>query len=220
MHLLPHSASAEAFIRFKHLWWLKAIGTSLFMVVFFRFYFSIMHAPASVVSLQTLTTLDLLIPFQAQWFYLYASLWVYTSIAPALMPSFLKLLEFGIFISLLCAIGLMIFNYFPTAVPYDTSQLANADLLKLLHDIDQTGNAFPSLHVACAIFCGLSLNKTLKDIQTPNFMRYINLLWCLGIVFSTLAIKQHSLLDVGGGIFLALTIFGFYKHWRLLSYQL
>jgi membrane-associated phospholipid phosphatase len=216
MHLPAHSARAQAFVQFKHLWWLKAIGTCAFMAIFFSFYFSIMNTPGSAVTIQTLTALDLLIPFQAQWFYVYASLWVYASIAPALMPNFLKLLEFGIFIALLCAIGLIIFYFFPTSVPYETGSLSNAALLKPLRDIDQTGNAFPSLHVACAIFCGLSLNTILRDIKSPPSIRYTNTAWCLAIIFSTLAIKQHTIIDVIGGIVLATTIHSIYRHWRLL----
>ncbi len=210
----------ELAFRLKRLWWLKALGTCLFMMGFFHLYFLIMHAPSGAVHVLSASALDQAIKFEPLWFYAYASLWVYASLVPALMPNFLSLLTYGIFIGAVCLIGLLVFYFVPTAVPYDTSQYANAILLKPLHDIDQTGNAFPSLHVACALFSALTLNDVLRQLDSPKVMRWINAMWCGAIVYSTLAIKQHTLLDVAGGAVLALGVYACYRHYSAVSIPL
>jgi membrane-associated phospholipid phosphatase len=207
----------QTLARLKYLWWLKAIGTCCFMLVFFHFYFLVMRSPLQPVYILSASALDHAIPFQAQWFYVYASLWVYASVAPALMPGFLSLLKYGVFVGLLCVIGLIIFYIYPTAVPFDTSLYANAILLKPLHELDKTGNALPSLHVGCALFTALTLHRCLRDMNAAAWMMWINAAWCAAIVYSTLAIKQHTVIDVLAGAGLAVLVFAAYRiqyRWR------
>jgi membrane-associated phospholipid phosphatase len=206
---------AQVFARFKCLWWLKAVGTCCFMLCFFHFYFLVMRAPLLPVQVLSATPLDNAIPFQAHWFYVYASLWVYASLAPALMPNFLSLLKYGVFVGIVCLIGLIIFYIYPTAVPFDTTQYANAVLLKPLHELDKTGNALPSLHVACALFTAFSLHRILRELEAAKWLVWINALWCLAIVYSTMAIKQHTVLDVVAGAALAVLVYAADQYrWR------
>ena len=64
---------------------------------------------------------------------------------------------------------------------------------------DATGNACPSLHAAFCVFTGLALHAQLGSIGAPRAVRGANALWCLGILYSTIATGQHVVLDALAG---------------------
>ena len=69
----------------------------------------------------------------------------------------------------------------------------------MLQGVDAAGNACPSLHVATALFTALWLQRLLLALAVPRWLRVANALWLLLIVYSTLAIKQHVVLDALAG---------------------
>jgi membrane-associated phospholipid phosphatase len=73
----------------------------------------------------------------------------------------------------------------------------------VLHGVDATGNACPSLHVATAVFTAAWLHRLLGQIGFGAAWRIGNALWVVGIVWSTVAVRQHVVLDVVGGLLLA-----------------
>jgi membrane-associated phospholipid phosphatase len=190
--------------RLAHLWYIKSVATASFMAAFFYVYFAILNAPMYAVTTMGTTFVDDLVPFWPPAFYMYASLWVYTSLVPALQPSFLRIMLYGLGIGLVCSTGLLLFYFFPTAVPYASADWFNDPALVVLRKIDMTGNACPSLHVACAIFTAICLNQQLKSMQCPHWLKVSNWLWCVLIVYSTLAIKQHVMWDVIAGVLLGI----------------
>ena len=193
--------------RLMHLWYLKAIGTSAFMAIFFYAYFAALNSPVHPVTVMPTTPVDSFVAFWPPAFYLYASLWVYTSLVPALQPSLLRLVAYGVGIGTLCLTGLLLFTFFPTAVPYSSSSWPADASLSLLHSLDAPGNACPSLHVATALFTALCLHKLLREMPSPDWLKTLNWVWCALIVYSTMAIKQHVMWDVVAGIALA-AVFG------------
>lgn len=190
--------------RLMHLWFFKAAGTALFMVIFFYSYFEVLHSPIGVVTLMPLTWVDDWIAFWPPAFYLYASLWVYTALVPALQPSLVRFVAYGCGIGALCLSGLVIFSFFPTAVPYEFSTWFTDPSLSLLRSLDLAGNACPSLHVATAVFTALAMQPLLRELQAPSWLRQASWFWCALIIYSTMAIKQHVLLDVLAGLLLGL----------------
>ncbi len=74
----------------------------------------------------------------------------------------------------------------------------------MLHRIDQTSNACPSLHVAVAIFTAVRIEEVLRSVRAPLPVRALNAAWFVLIAYSTLAIKQHVALDVAAGALLGL----------------
>jgi membrane-associated phospholipid phosphatase len=102
----------------------------------------------------------------------------------------------------MCLFGLIVFYFWPTAAPtadLDWPQSPNVIFLK---NLDAAGNACPSLHVATAFFSGIWLHHLLRRIGTPLWMLVFNWIWCVGIVYSTLAIRQHVAVDALAGIVL------------------
>ena len=198
---------APCYQRLRHLWFYKTTGTALFTAIFFYSYFAVLKSPAYPVTTMATTVVDDWIVFWPPAFYIYASLWVYTALVPALQPNLLRLIGYGCGIGLLCLTGLLVFVFFPTTVPFSSTDWLTAPTLSLLRQIDLAGNACPSLHVATAIFAGLCLQRLLRSFGCPRWVLVANWVWCLLIVYSTMAIKQHVMWDVLAGILLAL-VFG------------
>ena len=192
--------------RLAHHWHLKSIATASFMAVFFYGYFAILHSPMYPVTTMGITLVDDWVPFWPSAFYIYASLWVYTSLVPALQPNFSRLVVYGFGIGLVCLTGLAFFFFFPTAVPYASADWFNDPALVVLRKFDMTGNACPSLHVASAIFTAICLNCQLTSMRCPAWLKVVSWVWCTFIVYSTLAIKQHVLWDTLAGILLGVIV--------------
>jgi membrane-associated phospholipid phosphatase len=193
--------------RIMRLWFFKASGTAFFLFVFFQLYFAVLRFPRTIVTPMPTTWLDDMIVFWPPAFYVYASLWVYTALVPALQPSFKALVVYGFGIGGVCLTGLSFFYFFPTKVPFNAVELSTDSTLQILRKIDMSGNACPSLHVATAIFTAMCLHQLLVKVRTPKWLVLGNWIWCVVIIYSTMAIKQHVVWDVVAGIALG-GIFG------------
>lgn len=186
--------------RWVALWPLKAAGTTAFIWLFFEVYFYVLHHPGGPTRTMPLTPLDGLVGPSVLGFPIYASLWVYVSLAPALLGSFRALLRYGVWVSLLCLVCLALFWAFPTQVPPAAARdWAAYPGMALLKGIDSAGNACPSLHVASAVFTAVWLQRLLIAVHAPPVWRVVNAVACLAIAWSTLATQQHVVLDVAAG---------------------
>ena len=201
-----HGWRAEVLSRVRRHFWLKTIGISAFMSLFFFAYFQVLRHPAGPVFVMPLTALDRTIDLQPSWLAVYLTLWVYVGIPPGLLLRLRTLVVYGGWIGALCLCALVIFYLWPTAVapPEITVDLARHPAFALLQGVDAAGNACPSLHVATAVFTAVWLHRALPRLAAPGALVVANWLWCAGIVYSTVAIGQHVVLDVVGGIALAL----------------
>jgi len=188
---------------------LKGLGITAFLWLFFVAYFHLLRHPARTVFEMPLTALDRAIDVQPAMLGAYVSLWLYVGIAPGLLLSVRELVTYGLWAAAMCLTGLLCFYLVPTAVPrLDLAiDLAQHPGFALLQGVDAAGNACPSLHVAGALFSAIWIHRLLRDMGAPAITRTINALWLVLIVYSTLAVKQHVVLDVIGGVALAL-LFG------------
>lgn len=187
--------------RFMAFAWLKAAGTTFFMTTFFWAYFYLLENPFYPVQVMPLTPVDHWLAFLPAALPLYLSLWLYVSLPTALLPTLPELFRHAAYLGGVCLIGIMIFLLYPTAVPGANTAWA-AEGIDWLKGIDAAGNACPSLHVATAVYSGLWLTAILRDVGAPLWLCRFNWLWCAGIVYSTMAIRQHVFLDVAAGIVL------------------
>lgn len=178
----------------------KAIGTPLCIGLFFGAYFYVLKNPPYPTTVMPVTWLDQLVSFQPWSMSLYVSLWVYVSLPPALLATRRELLLYGLAIGGTCLAGLVVFYVWPTAVPAPDIDWTRHPEMAFLKNLDTSGNAFPSLHVATAFFSGLWLHRLLRQFGAPRWSLLINWVWCIGIVYSTLATRQHVALDVWAGL--------------------
>ena len=202
---LWYHCAADAFTQHMYL---KGFGTTIFIGVFFGAYFYLLKYPAYPTTVMPITLLDRLIGFQPSALPLYLSLWVYVSLPPAFIAKRRELYSYGLAMAATCLTGLIVFYFWPTTVPPVNIDWAQYPDVHFLKSIDAAGNAFPSLHVATAVFSGLWLHHLLRRFGAPQWLRIINMLWGLGIVYSTLATRQHVAVDVFGGLALGALVGG------------
>jgi membrane-associated phospholipid phosphatase len=188
--------------------WLKFFGITAFITVFFVGYFLLLRFPFFHVTVMPLTGVDRMIGFQPWTLGLYFSLWLYVSLPPALLRTRPEVYAYGWIAGALAAVALSIFFFWPTSIPptpgIDWSLHPGFAMLKR---VDASQNACPSLHVAFAVFSGLWLDRVLRKMPAGLLVRALSAIWCAGIVYSTIATRQHVAVDVAAGAALGL-LFG------------
>jgi membrane-associated phospholipid phosphatase len=195
--------------------WFKCLGTIAFTSVFFAAYIYLLRNPAAEVTIMPVTALDRLVEFEAAALPIYLSLWVYISLPPILMLTRREIVEYGLWIGALCLVALVVFYFWPSAVPAANIDWARYPGVAFLKGVDAAGNACPSLHVATAVFSCLWLHRQLPAAGLHD-LRALNAIWCIAIVYSTMATKQHVAVDVVAGVTLALG-FACFSQWRMLA---
>lgn len=193
--------------RFRAHWLLKMLGTTLSITAFMCVYFWLLRHPAYPVHIMPLTSVDRMIGFQSWSLLPYATLWLYISLVPALLH--LNRREMAPYLSAVASLSLIgfgIFYFWPTAVPKPDVDWALYPSIEFLKSMDTSGNACPSLHVAFAVLTALWLQRLLKQMHAPLPVHMLNLGWCSLIAWSTLATKQHVMLDLEAGAALGLAV--------------
>jgi hypothetical protein len=189
--------------RMKAQFWLKTIGVPGFMALFFWGYIYILKHAFSPVTVMPLTAIDRFIPYQTSAWLLYVSLWVYVQFPLTLIDNRRQLVLYGWVAAGVSLIGFAFFVLWPTAVPAASDDMAGS-VFASIRSIDTTGNSCPSLHVAFSVFTAVWLERFISKIGPFVLFRFLNVCWCLGIVYSTLGTKQHVVLDAIPGALLGL----------------
>ncbi len=214
MSFAPQPWSAELGMRFRGHLLLTLIGTTAFILVFFVGYFHVQRYPAFPLTVMPLTSLDRLIPFQPVALCAYLSLWVYVGAGPGLQKTRSEILVYALWMGALCLTGLGIFYFLPTRVPPPTADLWDSPVFAMLQRVDESGNACPSMHVAVAIFTAVRVDDVLRWARSPALLRLLNVMCCGAICYSTLAVKQHVVLDVVAGVMLGAIFAALSLRWR------
>lgn len=194
---------------------LKSTGTTLFIGLFFAAYFYLLKQPAYPPVVMPITLLDRLIGFQPLALPLYLSLWVYVSLSPALLATPRELFGYALAMAGTCLAALLVFYFWPTAVPAADIDWARYPDVSFLKSMDASGNACPSLHVATAVFSGIWLHYLLRRFGAPMWLLGINWMWCTGIVYSAMATRQHVAVDVLAGLALGVPAAGLSLRYRV-----
>jgi membrane-associated phospholipid phosphatase len=182
--------------------WFKFWGTSAFMAVFFWAYLYLLKNPVFPVTIMPLTVVDRWIGFSPLALIPYLSLWIYCSLPVMLMPARIRLLNFGVWIGLMCLFALAIFYWWPNAVPVADIDWALYPSVAFLKSVDAAGNACPSLHVAAAVYSSFWLYWLVQALRLGWRTQAVQVVWGMAIVYSTMATKQHVSLDVLAGMVL------------------
>ena len=182
------------------------IGMTLGMTLFFAAYFWVLHHPLFHVTTMPLTAVDRLISFRPEALPLYLSLWIYVSLVPALMIKRREIMSYALATVVMSFIGLGIFLLWPTTVFWPDADWSQHPAFAFLQSVDASGNACPSLHVAFAVFTAVWLGRLLRQMGAGRVVCVFNWLWCLGIIYSTVAVRQHVALDVLAGAGLGITV--------------
>lgn len=76
-------------------------------------------------------------------------------------------------------------------------------MVAVLYATDTSTNVFPSIHVYNSIGVFLALRSS-ERLQGIKWLQIASFLLCVSIICSTVLLKQHSILDVFGGIALSM----------------
>jgi membrane-associated phospholipid phosphatase len=199
----PGTWKHELSARLHTLWALKMFSTMAGIALFFYAYFWVMRHPLSAVTVMPATRLDDLVAFSPHSFFLYVSLWVYVALGSALLKDAQELAAWGAASFVMIVVGLGVFLALPTKVPDPAIDWSLYPSLQFLKTVDVSGNACPSLHATFAVFSAVVLHRALTAIRSTRALLIFNLVWGLGIVYSTVATRQHVVLDVIAGSLLA-----------------
>ena len=207
----------QAWVRGLKWWPAKVIGTILGTALFFFAYFWVLHHPLFPVTTMPLNAVDRLIHFRPDALPLYLSLWFYVSLVPALLTDRRELMSYVLAAVGMSVIGLGIFLLWPTTVFWPDADWSQYPAFAFLQSVDASGNACPSLHVAFAVFTAIGLDRLLRQMGAGHGVRAFNWLWCLGILYSTIAIRQHVALDVLAGASLGAVVAVVHLRWLRAS---
>lgn len=149
--------------------------------------------------------LDDFIPF-CEWFVIPYLLWFVYMVSAGLyfllkeekaFESYLLTLWTGFFLSML------FISIFPTGQELRPEIFARENpatwVISHIYAFDTNTNVFPSMHVvgALTVAVSVSMSKTLKKNRA---VQAVSALSCILIILATVFLKQHSFLDVLGGI--------------------
>ena len=179
--------------------WLKCLGSTGFILAFFLAYTYLLKNPTFPVSTMPVTAVDRLVGFEPLALPVYLSLWTYVSLPLLLMLKRREIIEYGLWIGCVCLVALVIFYFWPSAVPPANIDWAKYPGVGFLKGVDAAGNACPSLHVATAVFSGFWLHWRLPSAGLGRGSRLLSACWCVAIIYSTMATKQHVAVDVVTG---------------------
>ena len=196
----------QAWPRVCTLWVAKVTGTIMSMPLFFVVYFWLLKHPLFPITTIPRTAVDRLIGFCPETLPLYVSLWVYVALPPMFLKNRRELGAYGLAVIGLSAIAFGFFLFWPTSLPKFEMDWSQHPTFAFLKTVDASGNACPSLHVAFAVFTAIWLGRLLGEMGAGSLVRALNWLWCLGILYSTMAIRQHVALDVLAGAALGASV--------------
>lgn len=180
-------------------------------LLYFPFYLMVFSylEKANVHGLHRVTAaLDYQIPF-CEWFILPYLLWfAYVAVVVAYL-FFRNVPEFRRCMRFLCTgmtVFLLVSALYPTAQDLRPLLPANGsiltDMVRHLYQIDTPTNVFPSIHVFNSISVCIAVFRA-KTGKQNTMLRLLCLLLTASIVFATMFLKQHSIIDVLGGIVLS-----------------
>lgn len=169
---------------------------------FYAAYFLLQRHPIFPVTVIPATALDRWIGFHPHATLLYLSLWLYIPLAPWLADTAREVRAYAVVMSGMCLTAVLIFFCFPTAVDRPAAESGQSLLFQRMVLIDGVINACPSLHAAFAVFSGWCNRRVLLQLGDRGWLRIVNWCWGAGILYATLATKQHVVIDLVCGVLL------------------
>ncbi len=150
------------------------------------------------------TPIDDAIAFEPAWVWGYLSIAPLVALAPAMATRPVELRAFGWGLLALIVPSFVCFALFPVPGPRpDGAELPDGGLFGWLVSVDTVYNSLPSLHAGLtAYMCGY-LDVVWLGAETARRRWIARLLlgaWACGILYATLATKQHWFWDLPPGI--------------------
>ncbi|MGD0463706.1 MAG: phosphatase PAP2 family protein [Tepidisphaeraceae bacterium] len=196
--------------RLKAHWRFKLIASVVMASSFFAAYFLLLYFPVFPVTEMPTTAIDRLVGLSPNTLLLYITLWIYIPLGSWLLDDKRELIAYSAALCGLGTAGLAVFFFWPTSVPRPNIDLVEYPGFRLLVAIDEPRNVFPCLHAAFAVFTAICIGRRLRQLGGRGLIRGLNWCWCLSILYSAMATKQHLAVDVFAGTVLGAAWAGLY----------
>lgn len=167
-------------------------------------------------------SLDDKIPF-IEWFIIPYLLWfVYVAVVfiYTLLTSKYEFYRLSAYAFTGMTIALLICTIYPNGVNLRLDEFTRDNILvsitQFLYTADTSTNVFPSLHVFVTIVCHITLMKSdhLKQNKHRKWILVASTILSILILLSTLYLKQHSVIDLIGGVIMSIILYLVaYKWW-------
>ncbi len=140
-------------------------------------------------------------------------MYIFVLLTGWLMPSRTSYMDWVRGLVRIAAISHLIFFLWPNGLVRGVD--ASSALHQIILEADQPRNAFPSLHASMTVFCAALI------VGFQKHWRWFLIGWAVIILWSTVAIRQHVVLDIIGGGFLGLAAAGWIlknrvEDWRFI----
>jgi membrane-associated phospholipid phosphatase len=167
-------------------------------------YFSLQRASSFPVLRVPETSLDRAIAFEPDWIWIYVSIAVLVPLAPALARDRTALRRYAAGLACLCLPCFALFFLLPVEGPRPSLVPEHA-LYGWIVSVDRSTNSLPSLHAGLALYSLLYIGRVLQQERGParGALRLAGWLWGAAILYSTLATKQHWVVDLPAGMAIA-----------------
>jgi membrane-associated phospholipid phosphatase len=179
--------------------WRLKLGLSVAINVLFWCGYSFL-ARHAFFPLHTLprTWFDTAIPFQPEpWTWVYLSQFIASGVLPWLIDEREILRRYVVGLALMAATSFAVFAFFPVASPRMEGVEARG-AMGLVLAYDGTLNAFPSLHAAFLVYLARLGWRMFRD-SAPGWVWLAASAWGVGILYATIATRQHYALDLLAG---------------------
>ena len=188
--LIFRSASQHAGLKLACL-----LGLALWMMAF---YFSPQTWPVLAAIPAPALAIDEWVPFGAHWALFYQSVFIVHTLAMWLPAKAETVRAYTRDVAIAYAVASVIFWVYPTVSPRPTE--VNVMLYRwCIELIDGPGNAFPSLHAAIATLSAGYLWGHFRAAGASVYWGLALLVWWVMLMYSTLAVRQHRVLDLLAG---------------------
>ncbi len=167
-------------------------------------YFGCAHLTQGWYHYDFTTNLDRAIPLMPEFIYIYLGCYLFWGINYILMGHlgkeyFYRFVAAEMPTRIVC--GLFYLLMPTTNIRPEVIGTSGATLfLKILYQTDLPTNLFPSIHCLVSWFCFIGIRGQKK---VPKWYRIFSCVFAILVCISTQVTKQHYLIDVAGGIFLA-----------------
>lgn len=158
--------------------------------------------------------LDNVIPF-CEFFIIPYMLWFFY-VMGACIYMFLKgtdseFLKFALSLVIGMSLALTICMIYPNGLTLRPDYIPDnfcGKIITILYSTDTSTNVFPSIHVYNSLAVNFALLKC-KALKGHTVIKTLSTILCIAICLSTVFLKQHSVVDVLGGILLFILLYIF-----------
>ncbi|MGN0361736.1 MAG: phosphatase PAP2 family protein [Bilifractor sp.] len=204
-------ASITHLFRTKKQIWVVPVYATLYFIIF-RFLETYIRTPGSFHLIHC--PLDNYIPFCEYFVIFYYSWFVFMFLVFGFFMVVNKdIAEYNHFILYLftgMTIFLVLSAVYPNGLHIRPDQMPNNNifcmLVEKLYASDTPTNVFPSIHVFNSLSAALAVNNC-KSLKKYRGLRIGTFVLAFLIILSTMFVKQHSVYDVVGGIFMSIIFY-------------